>query len=225
MRQRIVVALDGIEKNEALKLAQKLRDSVWGFKVNDLLVECGVSIISELKAYGQVFADAKLHDIPNTVANGVKRLSAAGADLITIHASGGSSMIAQAAACAGEARILAVTALTSLNAGDTQAIYRRSPAESVIFLAKLAAASGAHGTVCSPEEVGMLSAQPELGKLIKVVPGIRPSWYGKTDDQQRTNTPAEAVKSGASLLVIGRPIVKHQDPVEAARMVNEEIGE
>ncbi len=224
MDKKIIVALDGISKADALALAAKLRGLVWGFKVNDLLVECGLPIISELKAYGNVFADAKLHDIPNTVLNGVKRLAGAGADLITIHASGGKKMIAEAAGASGSAKILAVTVLTSLNEQDSREVFGKTPREAVLMLARIAKDGGAHGTVCSPEEVALLASEPELQELIKVVPGIRPSWHGTPDDQARTNTPAEALKAGASLLVIGRPIVKHEDPARAAEMINQEIA-
>lgn len=221
--QKIIIPLDGISKEEAFLLAKKLKGLVWGFKVNDLLVEYGASIITELKSYGNVFADAKLHDIPNTVANGVRRLAACGADLITIHASGGRKMISQAVATCAESKILAVTVLTSISKDESNELFGKDAKDTVLALATIAKQSGAHGIVCSPEEVSLLSNTLELKSLLKVIPGIRPSWYQTADDQQRTKTPAEAIKLGADLLVIGRPIIKHKDPVMAVHMVNEEI--
>lgn len=224
MEKRIIIPLDGMPKEQALELAKKLRDHVWGFKVNDLLLDCGVSIIQTLKAWGKVFADPKLHDIPNTVSNAVKKLGAAGADLITVHASGGAKMIEAAVAEAGEDKILAVTLLTSLSNDDALGIYRRSAEDTVLSLARSAAYAGAYGIVCSPQELLIIGKTPELRTLRKVIPGIRPSWYGSADDQQRTSTPQGAVEAGAHLLVIGRPITGADDPVEAAQRINEELA-
>ena len=222
--KRIVIPLDGLSRDEALKLAAELQGLVWGFKVNDLLVELGASIVKELKRFGGVFADAKLHDIPNTVANGVKRLADAGADLITIHASGGEEMIAAAVKAAAPAGILAVTVLTSLSEEGARTVFGRAPREAVPAFARLALAGGARGIVCSPKELGILASDPQLTGLLKVIPGIRPAWYGAADDQARVDTPREAIAGGADLLVIGRPITRHENPRQAAQMVIDEIG-
>lgn len=225
MDRRVIVALDGIDKAAALKLAAELSDLCWGFKVNDLLLEFGTSVITELRSFGRVFADPKLHDIPNTVANGVRRLVSAGADLITVHASGGGDMIAAARAAAGSAEILAVTALTSLRESDTTEIYGRTPSDAVVELASLAAAAGAHGIVCSPEELSQVAKHGELKDLKRVVPGIRPGWHGTPDDQARTATPQAAVAAGANLLVIGRPITASASPRDAVKRIRVELGE
>lgn len=221
---RIIVALDGMTEAHALKLAERLAHSVWGFKVNDLLLEHGVGIISRLKAFGSVFADPKLHDIPNTVANGVQRLEEVGADLITVHASGGGKMLEAAAKSAKRAKVLAVTALTSLVESDTRSIYGRSPAETVIDFAGLAISSGIKGIVCSPQELTVVAKIPGAENLTKVTPGIRPTWHGKADDQSRAATPASALAAGATLLVIGRPITEHASPEEAVRQINLELA-
>ncbi len=219
----VTIPLDDMSRDTALNLARRLSGSVWGFKVNDLLLSCGVEIIRELKAYGKVFADPKLHDIPNTVANSVKALVAAGADLITVHASGGRGMLQAAVSNAGSARILAVTALTSLADSDTNEVYGNSPAETVKKFAAIAANTQTHGIVCSPQELELLSKDELYAKLLKVIPGIRPAWHGKADDQVRIMTPALAFEKGASLLVIGRPITGHADPSEAVRLIAEEL--
>ena len=216
--KKVVVALDGIDRARALELAAELSNVVWGFKVNDLLLQYGVSIISDLKKFGAVFADAKLHDIPNTVSNSVARLAGAGADLITIHGSGGVKMIEAACRGKAQAKILAVTVLTSIDDETSKSIYGVSPRDGVERLAGLALAGGADGVVCSPEELGLFESG-RLSSLIRVTPGIRPADYGKSDDQSRVLTPEAAIKRGASLLVIGRPITGEKDPRAAAERI------
>ena len=223
MKSPIIVPLDGMTVERSLALAEQLAGSVWGFKVNDLLVTEGVRIVTELKRFGQVFADPKLHDIPNTVGNGVKALAAAGADLITVHGSGGRAMLEAAVRNAGPAKILAVTVLTSLTDADAEQLYSCSAREGVARFANLAASAGVHGIVCSPQELSLLQATPALVPLLKVTPGVRPTWSGK-DDQARTLTPAEAMAGGATHLVIGRPITGHENPVQAVKLINEEVG-
>ncbi len=223
MEQRIVIPLDGVSKTKALEIAARLKGHVWGFKVNDLLVAHGVSIVTELKQFGGVFADPKLYDIPNTVLNSTKALADAGADLITVHASGGREMIKSAVKGAGSAKILAVTILTSYDEPSAKEVFGRDINSLVRSFALLAAESGAHGIVSSPQELELLSKESQLASLMKVTPGVRPSWYVTKDDQVRVLTPREAVELGADLLVIGRPITGHDDPVVAARMVQDEI--
>ena len=203
MENKIIVALDGISEMEALRIAKLLKGQVWGFKVNDLLFE-GPGIIKKLKKFGNVFADAKLYDIPNTVANSVKRLALAGADMVTVHASGGIEMMRVAKENAGHSKILAVTVLTS---------FRGSQNKIVLKLAREAEKAGLDGIVCSGHELKYVSKI----SLLKVVPGIRPKDYNKKDDQKRTVTPKEAIKLGADYLVIGRPITKSKDPPQAFR--------
>src|SRR5689334_17776634 len=120
MKDKIIVALDGMTRSEALELATALKGSVWGFKVNDLLIQCGLEIVRELKKFGGVFADPKLSDIPNTVGNSVRVLAAAGADLITVHASASAASLKAAVAEAGPSRILAITVLTSMSDEDSK---------------------------------------------------------------------------------------------------------
>lgn len=219
---RIVIPLDGMNREQSLKLAEKLAPYVWGFKVNDLLIDCGLSIVKELRAIGKVFADPKLHDIPNTVANGIKKLTAAGADLITVHASGGEKMLQAAAENAGSAKILAVTVLTSMTDTDAEYVYAKNAGAAVAHLAMLVAKAGVSGVVCSPQELSLLMENQTTAGLYKVIPGVRPTWAG-ADDQKRVMTPGEAIKMGADLLVVGRPITGHADPIEAAKLVNAEV--
>ena len=209
----IIIALDGMSEKEALKIAKLFKGKVWGFKVNDLLFQ-GVGIIKKLKKFGKVFADAKLHDIPNTVANQTHRLSMAGADLITIHALGGIEMMKMAKKMAGQSKILAVTILTSH-------YNNLSIEKDITKLMSDASRAGVDGIVCSAHELKFL--QRINKNLLKVVPGIRPIWYGKKDDQKRTVTPRRAMELGADLLVVGRPITEAPDKVEALRKILAEL--
>jgi orotidine-5'-phosphate decarboxylase len=167
-----------------------------------------------------IFLDLKLHDIPNTVAGGVRAVLPLQPRMLTIHASGGAAMVQaahQAAASAGRNRpmILAVTLLTSLAQDDLPAIgVPGSAQEQVLRLGRLAVEAGADGLVCSALEVAMLSQA--LGSAIRlVVPGIRPPG-SPAGDQARTMTPAEAVAAGADWIVVGRPITGADDPGAAA---------
>lgn len=221
VKQAVIVALDGMSVQDSLGVAEQLKGQVWGFKVNDLLVERGVEIVTKLKAYGNVFADVKLYDIPNTVANGVARLADAGADLITIHASGGKKMIEAAVKSGGAANILAVTLLTSFSAEEVKQVYGVAVIDGVVSLATLAISSGAAGIVCSPNE---LSSLPQMSQpYLKVIPGIRPTWYEVSDDQTRVATPVGAIQKAATHLVIGRPIVQHSDPRQAVQLIAQEL--
>lgn len=201
MENKIIIALDGITEKKALSIALKLKRLVWGFKVNDLIFG-SPKIISKLKKLGKVFADAKLHDIPSTVGNSTAKLSKIGADMITVHASGGVEMMKAAKMHAGQSKVLAVTILTSRNTVNKKE-----------FLELIADTKKAKldGIVCSANELKYLKNY----KFLKVVPGIRPAWYKKKDDQKHTVTPAEALRLGADYLVIGRPILNAKDPMKA----------
>jgi len=218
--EKVIVALDSLSLDNALALAEKLKGRVWGFKVNDLLLSEGVSIISQLKNYGRVFADPKLYDIPNTVKNSVAALSKAGASLITVHASGGRKMMEAAVSAAQDypTQILAVTVLTSFDEEDTREIYLRGARDLVKLLAEKAKQAGCRGVVCSPKEAEMFSASSDLHGLLKVTPGIRLS-PSSDDDQKRTSSARSALAAGSDLLVIGRPITESDCPVSALAKV------
>ena len=222
---KVIVALDGIDEKRVLELAQELSGTAWGFKINDQLLLNGAGLLTKLKAFGSVFADAKVHDIPNTVGNSVKVLSSAGADLITVHASGGRAMLEAAVKNAGSAKILAITVLTSLGELDTKQLFGRSVKDSVANFAGLAVDCGVPGIVCSAADLAILNETGAKAPAMKVTPGIRPSWYGKADDQTRIMGPGEAIRSGASLIVIGRPITDSNNPREALSKINQEIEE
>jgi orotidine-5'-phosphate decarboxylase len=192
----------------------------------ELYYAAGNSIVQQLRDRGfNVFLDLKLHDIPNTVAGAVRSATQAGASLLTIHASGGAAMMsaaAEAASAPGSPRLLAVTVLTSMDANQLAGIgIAASPAEQVLRLARLAQASGIDGMVCSAEEVATLRRETGPDTLL-VIPGIRPAGSAM-EDQKRIATPAQAIAYGASMLVVGRPITRANNPAVAARMILEEI--
>lgn len=203
-QNKVIVALDGISEKKALQIAKILKGRVWGFKVNDLLFEKG-DIIRKLKKFGNVFADAKLYDIPSTVANSVRRLSASGADFITVHGRGGVGMMKAAKRNALRSKIFAVTVLTS----------HEENSKEVARLVRDALTAGVDGIVCSGHDLLSIRRIPGSKSLLKIVPGIRPVWYKKKDDQKRTITPKEAIELGADYLVIGRPILNARDPIRA----------
>jgi orotidine-5'-phosphate decarboxylase len=222
----IIVAIDLPSPQKALKLAEELAPVVGAFKVGkQLFVSGGPDIVRKLRATGaKVFLDLKLHDIPNTVAKAVIAATDLGVQMATVHASGGTAMLAAAENAAHEQAamlraepplVLAVTVLTSMDDSDLAELgIECGVQEQVLRLAKLATGAGLRGLVCSPQEIGMLRA--ELGDNVQLVtPGIRPATI-KADDQKRTMTPAEAVQAGANWLVIGRPITGAADPKAAA---------
>jgi len=219
---RLIVALDVADAFAARAIARRLAGEVGMFKVgSQLFTAAGPSIVRELVADGQrVFLDLKFHDIPNTVAGAVAAAARLGVSLVTVHAAGGTAMIAAAAeAVRGTAtRVLAITVLTSLDAAALNAIGIGGGVEAgVTRLARLAAKAGAHGVVASPHEARALRDARGGGFLV-VTPGIRPAGTAM-DDQARAATPASALAAGADYLVVGRPILAAPDPVAAARAI------
>lgn len=203
--KKVIVALDGISTEKALKIAKTLKNEVWGFKVNDLLYQ-DIFIIKKLKKFGRVFADVKVHDIPNTVRNTIRQLSKLKVDFITVYAEGGIKMMKVAMKNAGRSKIIGVTSLTS-----------NKDASNVSKLVRGALKGKIDGIVCSGFELKTISKIKGSKRLIKVVPGIRPNLYKKLDDQIRKITPSEAIKLGADYLVIGRPITKSRNPLKVLK--------
>lgn len=226
-QDRLIVALDFSSGGEALEFVERLGGACRWFKVGmELYYAAGNKLVETLRTKGfEVFLDLKLHDIPNTVAGGVRSVGGIGASLLTVHAGGGRAMLeaaAEAARVPGAPRLLAVTVLTSMDAGELAGVgVTASPAEQVLRLARLARESGMDGMVCSAEEVGTLRSQ--LGDdVLLVTPGIR-SADDEVGDQRRVVTPKAAIEAGSSMLVVGRPITRANDPAAAANRILEEI--
>lgn len=228
-RQRLIVALDVPNAAAASVLVDRLDDTCAWFKVGlELFVAAGPAVLEPLLRRGhKVFLDLKLHDIPNTVAGAVRSAASLGASMLTLHGAGGPEMLAAAReAVAGvpdAPQLLAVTVLTSMDAAQVNAIgVPRSPAEQVELLARMGLHAGIRGFVCSPQEVGVLRALTGPDGVL-VIPGIRPGGEA-VGDQKRVATPADALRAGASYLVVGRPISQAPDPAKAAEAILEEMA-
>ncbi len=220
-RDRICAALDFPSWVAAAPFARAVAPEVGMLKVGlELFAAEGPAAVRAAAALGRpVFLDLKLHDIPSTVDGAVRSAAASGAALLTVHASGGADMVRAAVrGAAGKVRILAVTILTSLDDAALDEIgLTGSPASAVLRLARLAVGAGADGVVCSPHEVAAVREAVGPGPLL-VIPGVRPAGAAK-GDQSRVATPADAVRAGADVLVIGRPLREGGDPAAAARAI------
>jgi orotidine-5'-phosphate decarboxylase len=225
MRNPVFCALDVDNEPQALRLALAIAPHVGGFKLGlEYFNACGLESVARIA--GQcglpLFLDLKLHDIPNTVAGGIRALARLKPALLTIHTQGGSAMMRAARdAAPPETRVVGVTVLTSLDATDLNSIgVADAPEEQVTRLARLAHASGLDGIVCSPLEVARAARHWPGGTF--VVPGIRPAGSA-LGDQKRVMTPRDALAAGATHLVIGRPITGAADPAAAAATIAAEL--
>ncbi len=226
----ILVALDVATAREALAIADALRGTVGGYKVgNQLFTAEGPDIVRALTMRGdRVFLDLKYHDIPNTVAGAVGSASRLGAWMVNVHASGGPAMMTAAkdaadkAAASGQTRpiVIGVTVLTSMDAATLRMVgVDKSPLDQVVYLARMAQDAGLDGVVASPLETAAIRAACGPDFVI-VTPGIRGGAAGDAkNDQSRTMTPDEAMRAGASYLVVGRPITGAAAPREAAQQI------
>ncbi|GGD63336.1 orotidine-5'-phosphate decarboxylase [Croceicoccus mobilis] len=220
MSNPIFLALDTPTIEGARDLAAKVKGHIGGVKLGlEFFCAHGHHGVHEIAALGlPIFLDLKLHDIPNTVAGAMQAIHVLEPAIVTIHASGGRAMMEDAKAAAGEnTKVVAVSMLTSLDEADLAATgVSGSAHDQVMRLADLAQSAGLDGIVCSGHEVGAVHKQWKHGTF--VVPGLRPA--GATvGDQKRVVTPRQARDDGASVLVIGRPIAKAEDPLAAARAI------
>jgi orotidine-5'-phosphate decarboxylase len=235
-RNPLLVALDVESGVRALALANELRDVAGGFKIGSRLFTLeGPALVRKLvDAGGRVFLDLKFHDIPNTVAQSVEAAVRTGAWMINVHASGGAAMMQAAARAGSDASaldgrpaplLIAVTVLTSMDHASLRDTGVERPLlEQVVTLARMAQTAGLQGVVASPHETAAIrgACGPEF---TIVTPGIRGASAGREqNDQARTMGPAEAVRAGASFIVVGRPIISAPQPRAAAEAIVEEIA-
>jgi orotidine-5'-phosphate decarboxylase len=225
----LILALDVPNRAAADPILKRLRGSLRWVKIGLQLFSAeGPDLVRAVAGEGfDIFLDLKLHDIPNTVARAVESLSALPVGMLTLHAAGGSEMLAAASAAQAVARpdllLLGVTVLTSMDARGLGEIgVPDSPEAQVARLAGLASRAGIGGLVCSPLEIAALRARLPAGTKL-VTPGIRPAGEAGTDDQKRVMTPAEAARAGANYIVVGRPILKAPDPAAAARAIQADL--
>jgi len=262
-KEKIIVAIDTNDLGKAVELVNKLYPYVGGFKIglefitnavaniatcNDAATRFNTEMLRCLfrETHGKLFWDGKFSDIPNTVAGASAALKPLGVKFFNVHASAGVHAIRAAALKKGDAKLLVVTVLTSLNFAELWAVgfgrcrntnckkYATTEWEEkfmqdlVLAMAKNAKGYGADGVICSPKELAVLKEHPILDEFLKVTPGVRPLWAAK-GDQKRVTTPGEAIRAGADYLVIGRPITSPPAeigrPVEAARIIIKEIEE
>ena len=220
MSNPVYLALDMPQIDSAKELIKKVKSHIGGVKLGlEFFCAHGHHGVHEIAHCGlPIFLDLKFHDIPNTVAGAMQSIHVLEPAIVTVHASGGRAMLEDAKAAAAEhTKVVAVTMLTSLDKRDLeQAGIGGSPHDHVMRLADLAHDSGLDGIVCSGQEVGKVHKQWRDGFF--VVPGLRPA-ESSTGDQKRVVTPQKARNDGASVLVIGRPISRAEDPVAAARAI------
>ena len=225
----LILVLDAPSPRDVAPTLKRLSGTVRWAKVGlEMFTACGPDCVREVADLGfNVFLDLKLHDIPNTVAKAVESASKLPIRMLTLHTGGGREMMTWAAKAqqqhAPELLLLGVTVLTSMSAAELNGVgVSASPADQVVRLGRLAVASGLRGLVCSPLEIEPLRATLPADVRL-VTPGIRPR-DAKADDQTRVMTPAEAAKTGASYIVVGRPIFKAPDPVAAAEAILTELN-
>jgi len=227
-RKRLIVALDVPDAASAARLVGQLEGNCCWFKVGmELFTAAGPAVLGPLVRRGHsVFLDLKFHDIPNTVAGAVRSAARLGVRMVNVHAAGGPAMLAAARAALDGVEdppeLLAVTMLTSMAQLKATGLDR-SPSEQVELLARMSLEAGIRGFVCSAEEVATLRALTGPEGVL-VIPGIRPAG-SDIADQRRIATPAEALRLGASYLVVGRPITQAPDPAEAAEAILKEMAE
>ncbi len=236
MKDRLIVALDTDDGEEIDWLSGTLMDRVRWFKMGfQTFSALGMEAFPWFKQNGhKVFVDLKFHDIPNTVARDVGTMTKHGANMINMHASGGFEMMQIARNSADDAAykaniprpiLLGVTVLTSMDETGFQRNFgsERQLIKQVVYLAQLAQEAGLDGVVASPLEIEPIRKACGDNFFI-VTPGIRPEW-AETGDQRRITTPAEAIRRGADYIVVGRPIIEADDPLEAAEMILDEMKE
>jgi orotidine-5'-phosphate decarboxylase len=230
---RLIVALDTPSLRDAEALAERLAGIVRWFKIGPhLFTAAGPDAVRAIRRRGEIFLDLKFHDIPSTVAAGVAAAARLGASLCTVHALGGSAMMAAAADAAAGAReegadrrlqVVGVTLLTSADARTVSEIgLGESPAAATLRFARLAHASRLDGVVVSPLDAAEVRKACG-GDFLVICPGIRPGGTG-ADDQRRTARPAAAIAAGADMLVVGRAVTHAPDPREATAEIIRQIA-
>jgi orotidine-5'-phosphate decarboxylase len=239
-KNRIIVALDVNDPSQALDLARPLVDRVGAFKLGlefwtslcaNFILGSSVDVAAAYPAYqelfrildGKVMQDWKLNDIPNTMGKSAGQATRLASKFLTVHASSGLEGMSAAVKNAGGAHVLAVTVLTSFAEDEAFLTFGAPSKAKVLQFARNALLAGCDGIVCSPQELPLIAKCPELTKLIKVTPGVRPAG-ADVGDQKRFMTPGEAMRLMADYLVIGRPITGAPDPAAAALAIAQEIA-
>ena len=224
--KKIIVALDSNNFSEIEKLVKSLKKEVYAFKIGYQFF-FNFGLIGYKKIYSicpKIFLDLKLHDIPNTVKNGLEALNKIKPILTTIHISGGDEMMKSSVRDKKFTKILGVSILTSIDSKQTKKFYNQKNVSILVKkFAKFAKKNGLDGVVCSPKEIKVI--RKATGKnFIIVTPGIRLKSKIKSDDQKRVETPEKAIEMGANYLVIGRPITKSKNPLKTLKEINDTLS-
>ncbi len=226
---KLILALDLPDRESALSFLNQIKGSLEWVKIGlQMYLKYGASFVEEVSALGfKIFLDLKLYDIPNTVEKAVESVATLPISMLTIHAHGGALMMKNAVAKAKEInpelQILAVTVLTSFSdEALAETGIATSAKDQVCKLAKLAKENSVTGLVCSPQELEMLREFLPADEILLVTPGIRPVG-SDANEQKRIMTPIQAKKKGSSYIVVGRPILKAQDPVAVAKSIIAEL--
>jgi orotidine-5'-phosphate decarboxylase len=216
MNSKIILPLDNVPWQKASEIMQATKGMVWGYKIRRSILEHGLKVISEIKKFGNVMLDFKLFDIPSAMTESLKLHIDYGADITTVHCTAGYDPASHGLT---KDHIAGVTVLTSMNQNDFDRYYKGGSLLKMIERMAQDALSRYEYLVCSAQDLKHIRTRD----IKKICPGIRPRWYLEEDDQARTATPAEAIQNGADLLVIGRPILKSDNPVDAVQRSNAEI--
>ena len=224
----IVLAVDTPELQTAIQWVRATQEHISVFKLGlEFFLNFGAEGVKAIQGEtdSDIFLDLKLHDIPHTVSGAALAVSPLKPKFLTVHASGGRAMVRAAADAMPDTYITGVTILTSMSESDvTEVGFKSSALDSAVSLAKVAVAGGARAIVCSPLEIAAVRAAVGAEPLI-ITPGVRPLDMAGSDDQKRTMTPKDAIQSGASLVVIGRPITQSwSDGASAMKARAEQIG-
>ena len=223
--KKVIVALDSKDLNKTIKLVKTLKNEVYAFKIGyEFFFSFGLIGYKKIyKICPNIFLDLKLHDIPNTVKNGLDALNKIKPILTTIHISGGDEMMKSSKSIKNSTKILGVSILTSLDSEQTNKYYNQKNIPSLVKkFCQAAKINMLDGVVCSPKEIKHI--RKLVGnKFIIVTPGIRIDNNLKSDDQKRVENPRKAIELGANFLVIGRPITKAKNPLKILNEINKTL--
>jgi len=223
--KKIIVALDSINLYDSKYLVDEIKSQVFAFKIGyDFFINFGLDGYNQIKNKKvNIFLDLKLHDIPNTIKNGIEAIANLNPYFTTIHITGGDEMQKIANSNKKNVKVLGVSILTSIDSVQAEKYYSEKNINNLVGkFVKNALENKLDGVVCSPLEIELVK-QISSGKLIIVTPGIRPENYNKNDDQKRFMSPKKAVDLGANYLVIGRPITQSSNPLLEITSINSSI--
>jgi orotidine-5'-phosphate decarboxylase len=223
--KKIIVALDSINLYDSKYLVDEIKNQVFAFKIGyDFFLNFGLDGYNQIKNKKvNIFLDLKLHDIPNTIKNGIEAIANLNPYFTTIHITGGDEMQKIANLTKKNVKVLGVSILTSIDSVQAEKYYSEKNINNLVGkFVKNALENKLDGVVCSPLEIELVK-KISSGKLIIVTPGIRPENYNKNDDQKRFMSPKEAVNLGSNYLVIGRPITQSSNPLLEITSINSSI--